>query len=364
MPLVAQARREADEQGFTLVELVVSLTILAIGIIGVIGVMNSSFGVAVRTNERSRAVSLATRELETLRAMEYDELVPLSTSQSRTEQYGGTTYTIEKAVTWGTRGTNLQAVKDATVNVRWSRSGFVHDVAQATTVYPGGLGPTATSSSGSCGSGGTPSAPVTLVAGAPGILTENSVDLAWTPPTSSSTPIASWRIDMVTNGTNQTITTSHPVSSLAYRVEGLSASTSYSFKVAGVSACGVISAFSPIRTVTTLASALSTCTLGIPTVTPSAVMRANNGNNAGLAVSPTVSVNFTGSCDGLYLKYEATAGTTRTQLMSGLTIKTVGITAAGPWDIGVHTIDLYDGANTKRGSLLLTVCAHNAATCG
>lgn len=364
MPVVAQrADRTADESGFTLVELIVSLTILAIGVVGVIGMMNSSFGVAVRTNERSRAVALATREVEAVRAVPYDTLIPTGLTETRTEKVNGTTYTIEKALTWGTRGTNTYAVKDLTVNVAWSSSNTVHDLSQVTTIYPGGLGPTAEPASDPCGSSGTPSGPIALVAGSPGLLSENAVDLAWTPPSSTTTAIATWRIDMTTGGTTQTITTTHPVSSLVYRVEGLSANTSYTFKVAGISACGTLSAWSPLSTVTTLASTITTCGLGTPSVTPSSVRRANNGNSAGLALTPYVAVNTVGSCSGMYIKYEATAGVTRTQLMSGIAVKTVGINATGPWDIGVHTIDIYDGTHTRRGSLLLTVCAHNASSC-
>lgn len=364
MPVVAQrADGTADEAGFTLVELIVSLTIMAIGIVGVIGMMNSSFGVAVRTNERSRAVALATREVEAVRAVPYDTLIPTGTTETRTETVGGTVFTIEKALTWGARGTNDYAVKDLTVNVAWSSSNTVHDLSQTTTIYPGGLGPQAEPVSDPCGSSGTPSGPIALVAGAPGLLSETAVDLAWTPPSSTTTAIATWRIDMETGGTTHTITTTHPVSSTVYRVEGLSANTSYTFKVAGVSACGNISAWSPVSSVTTLTSALTTCDLGTPSVTPSAVRRANNGNSAGLAEQPYVAVNTVGTCDGMYIKYEATAGVPRLQLMSGSSVKTVGVTTDGPWDIGVHTIDIYDGTHAKRGSLLLTVCAHNASSC-
>ena len=363
MPLAAQGAHEADERGFTLIELIVSLSIIAIGVVGVIGVMNSTFGVSVRTNERSRAVHLATKEIESIRAIPYASLIPTGTTETRTEKVGGTTYTIEKAATWGTRGTNLYAVKDFTVRVLWSANGTVHDVSQTTTVYPGGLGPKAAPPSDPCGSAGTPAGPVAMVAGAPGFVSENSIDLAWTPGASNGTAVAFWQIDMTTGTTNQTITTTHPASSLVYRVEGLSATTTYSFKVRGISACGKLSVWSPVSSATTLASALTSCALGTPSVTPAAVKRANNGNNSGLEVTPVVAVNTTGTCAGMYLKYEATAGTERMQLMGGTSVKTVSITPTGPWDIGVHTITIYDGSNNKRGALLLTVCAHNASSC-
>lgn len=358
-------RGTGDERGFTLIELVVSMTILSIGIVGVIGVMNSAMGVGVQTNQRSRAVNLATREIESLRAVPYKTLLPTVSTESRTEVVGGTTYTIEKAVTWGSASGNSTAVKNATVAVRWSAGGQTKEVSQSTTVYPGGLGPVAPASTSSCGSGGTPSGPLALAAGAPGILTENAVDVSWTPPLSSNPAIVAWKIEMSTNSfvTTQTLTSSHPVSSTTYRVEGLSADTTYQFRVAGVSACGVVSAWSPIATVKTLVTAVVECTLGTPNVTPSAVERSNNGNGS-LATSPVVTVNTSGVCVGLYVKYQAVAGVTLTKLLTNSNGVWSGtLSSSLSWDIGVHTLDLFDGGNVKRGSLLLTVCAKNASTC-
>ncbi|MDQ3107360.1 MAG: prepilin-type N-terminal cleavage/methylation domain-containing protein [Actinomycetota bacterium] len=360
---------DVANDGFTMVELVVSLTILAIGIVGVIGVMNSSFGVAVRTNERSRAVALATREIEALRAEQYDLLATSPTATTRTEQVGGTTFTVEKAVVWGNRDGNPKAVKSATVAVRWSDgSGTVHDVSQSTDVYPGGLGPAATTpTTASCTSGGTPTGPTLLVASLPtDVLADVGVDLVWTPALSSAIPVATWRLEMSTNNftTAQVITTSQPVSAVTTRVEGLSAGTAYQFRVAGLSACSKLSAWSPIATITTATAASATCSLGTPNVTPAAVKRANNGNNAGLAITPRVTANTTGNCSGLYVRYQAVAGVSQTQLLTGVgAVYSVSLTSNGAWDIGVHTLDLFDGANIKRGSLLLTVCAHNAVIC-
>ncbi len=98
-------------------------------------------------------------------------------------------------------------------------------------------------------------------------------------------------------------------------------------------------------------------------MTPQAVRRSNNGNNSGLALSPTITANTTGNCTGLYVKYQAVAGTYRTQtLMAAASVYSVVLDDTA-WDVGVHTLDLYDAANTKRGSILLTVCLHNAVVC-
>ncbi len=237
MPVAVQHAHGSDERGFTMVEMVVSLTILAIGIVGVIGVMNSSFGVSVRTNQRSRAVALATREVESVRAVTWSQLPASSTATTRQEEVGGTTFTVEKAVTWQSRSGNAQAVKRATVAVRWTDAdGRVRDVSQTTDVYPGGLGPAATTpTTASCSNSAAPSAPGGLLASLPPLAAtaDIGVDLVWTPPIASTVPVATWRIEMSNNnfGTAQVVTTTQPVSSVTTRVEGLSAGTAYQFRV-------------------------------------------------------------------------------------------------------------------------------------
>src|SRR5206468_9228492 len=65
-------RRRDD--GFTLIELLASLTILAVGILAATRVMDSAFFVAGQGGNRTRAVALATKETEGLRAIPYDQL--------------------------------------------------------------------------------------------------------------------------------------------------------------------------------------------------------------------------------------------------------------------------------------------------
>jgi hypothetical protein len=314
-------------------------------------------------------VALATRELESLRAVPYKDLAVSTTATTRQEQVGGTTFTVERGVTWRAQSGQTQATKEATVAISWSDGvGQVDEVHQSTVLYPGGLGPAAAPPTTTpCGSAGTPNPPTALSATVPtDILADIGADLTWTPALSSAVPVATWRIEMSTNNfsTVQVITTSQPVSAVTTRVEGLSAGTNYQFRVAGLSACSKMSAWSPIATVTTTASAAATCNLGTPNVTPSGIKRASNGNNAGLVSSPRVTVNTTGNCTGLHVKYEASTGVLRDQpLVAVGTVYSVSLTSSGPWDVGVHSLDIYDNGNTKRGSLLLTVCSHNAASC-
>src|SRR4051812_24303563 len=59
-------RRSRGDGGFTLIELMASLTILAVGILAAVRVMDSAFFVAGQGGNRTRAVHLATREAESV----------------------------------------------------------------------------------------------------------------------------------------------------------------------------------------------------------------------------------------------------------------------------------------------------------
>lgn len=352
----------ARDDGFTFVELVVALTVLALGIVGVMGVMTSSIGVATKTNERSRAVALATRELERLRAIPYSRLAVDASTVRTVEVVENTTFTIDKAVTWVAQGPVSRAYKQGTVAVSWDDG--AHTVGQVSYYYPGGLGPSGPpTTTAPCSS--TPGAPTGLRGTAPGAPTgDTAIDLEWTPAT-TSVPAERWIVERSSDGfvTSQRVTSTHPGSSTSLRVDGLAMGTSYRFRVAGW-ACGRMSPWSTVAVGTTSSTTAQACEVGAPNVTPAQVRLANNGN-AALSSSPVVTVNTVGACSALSIVYEYKAGTApRTQSMSvsGGVSKAV-VSSTGPWDVGVHPIDLYAGT-VKKGTILLTVCAHNAAVCG
>ncbi|HEY2430263.1 MAG TPA: prepilin-type N-terminal cleavage/methylation domain-containing protein, partial [Acidimicrobiales bacterium] len=58
----------ADEQGFTLLELVIALLVLSVAIAGLVGVLDTAFKTTAVDGHRVNATALATRELERLRA--------------------------------------------------------------------------------------------------------------------------------------------------------------------------------------------------------------------------------------------------------------------------------------------------------
>lgn len=351
-----------------MVELMVSLTILSIGIVGVLGVFNSSFAVAASGSSRSKAVSLATREMETFRAMKYSDVVVSDTTTTVTEQIGGLTYTIEKAVTWLDDGTVTQAYKQATVVVSWGDGGTIHQIHQATILYPGGLG-THASSDTTTSSSNAPPAPLTLTAALPaGDDGQNAVDLAWTMPTSGLELVHQFVVQYSTDSfaTTHEVTDTVPAAARDLRVTGLSAGTAYSFRVASKSPVGVRSSWSPTAAATTASTSLTECSIGTPAVTPAKIERKSANDGAALVSNPIFSVNTSGPCTGLLITYKPTPTTGQTLLLSASTSGLFTGQLAGTstaWDVGPHTIELFDGLTVKRGQVVLTVCDRNARDC-
>ena len=100
------------DAGFTLLELVAALTILAVGIVGVIGVTNSSMNVAITTSARSKATALATKKIEDFRATPYD-ILEVKAYPDETPKVGGRTYRVQSWVDYRAVGALVNAYKAA-----------------------------------------------------------------------------------------------------------------------------------------------------------------------------------------------------------------------------------------------------------
>ncbi len=386
-----------SEDGFTLVELMAALTVLAIGIVGTIGVMNSSIRVAGTTSSRSKGVAVATKHIETLRAVPYAQLqaaadpaVPLS---ARPETVGNRVYSVTRVVTKETEATDpqpsggsrrAQAYLKGYVSVTWTDESGFHEVHQTTLIYPGGLGTHDVSQTvTSNGSGGLPDPPLSLVA-AP-VATNTAVDLVWVPPAPRvNVPEPSGYVVQYlpdpppANGSYQQVAASIPGSTTVLRVTDLAAGSAYRFRIYSKAADGRLSTTATQSlVVTTAGSAAVTCAVGTASVTPSAVGKQSGAASSGLgtptqAVSPQVVVNTVGVCTGttFKMKYSTRTGETPTEYpltgpdVSGAYRGTIDGTVA--WDVNAYDVQIISVAGvtpTNRATLGLTVCAHNKQTC-
>jgi Tfp pilus assembly protein PilV len=398
-------RAAARDEGFTVVELMVGLTVLAIGIGGIVNVFNTSFSVASQGNNRSRAVSLATRDAEAMRAVPYDRLgfaptqpgflagfegsptvivaEPLIQPTGPSQTIGGMTYQFERHIVWADAASTsgfVQAYKRVAVMVSWTDQAGTHTARQDAFVYPGGRGlykgpqegmatTTTVASAGGAGAAPAPAAPLGLLASVPTDLSGSStVNLDWTPSASSTPAVSTWVVQFSTDSfmNAHVVTDSQPAAVTTLSVAGLSPSTQYQFRVAAKSAAGVLSTWSVVASATTSAEAASVCELGTATMTPSAVKRQNGGSTV-LSANAAVSVNASASCTGLKLRFKTTAaGGFTTVLMTAGTGGTWAGTVNGlttAWDTGSHQVEVLDGSNTVLGTLAFTVCVHNAKKC-
>ena len=86
-------RVQRSEAGFSIVEVVVAMTIFSVGILSIFQVTDSSFKVATGTTHRARATALATKVVEEVRALPFDKLSN-GTTGPWTETVGGSLETI------------------------------------------------------------------------------------------------------------------------------------------------------------------------------------------------------------------------------------------------------------------------------
>lgn len=390
--------RAVRDDGFTLVELMMALTVLAVGIGGVVQVFHSSFSVAGQGNTRSRAVALATREAEAMRAVPYDRLgfsavqpgfapsfesaLTVVVADPVVQPFGpdhvvdGVTFQITRHIVWADAASVAgysSAYKRVVVLVAWSDRGGAHTVRQDAYVYPGGRG----AYSGPQGGVTTTTALLSVVPPAPPLnLTAtvgagsdgaSAVSLAWTANPVSTPPVSSWAVEFSTDSflTSHLLTDTQPASVTSYTASGLSPSTTYHFRVAARAAGGLQSVWSVPAMATTTPAASNSCQLGTSTLTPSAVVRLNGAATV-LSANAVASVNATGVCAGLQLRYSPTAGSPRVAYLASMagsvwTGSIDGVSTA--WDTGTHEVQVVDALGNQLGTMTFTVCVHNARSC-
>lgn len=198
------SQQRSDERGFTLIELVVALTLISFAFTSLALVLTGGFGALAATRQRSSYVAVANAEIEKIRSMPYDKVGVWTSDPDLFNQYsGGTTYeghdavltmdsaspravtvvtssdasgvpgpyTIRRWVTWWDKdqGT-LHQFKRLKVEIEWlENSKNVRRVVLSSILYPGGRGPTTTTNNDPVVSAticdGTTCPPTSIVAG-------------------------------------------------------------------------------------------------------------------------------------------------------------------------------------------------------
>ncbi|HEX2850622.1 MAG TPA: fibronectin type III domain-containing protein [Acidimicrobiales bacterium] len=358
---MGQGVHSGDDTGFTLLETVIALTVLAVGIVGVVSVFASSFKLTVDNTARSRGTAAASEFVESIRAKPYASVMPDSTTTTTVVTKGGITYRLAGGVTAPAATPDM---KQVTVTVSWTDGSGTHQMAQQSYLYP-----TPASTTTSISGGSAPAAPTSLIATVPtGAQGTTAVDLTWTPP-SDPTGITGWVIARSGDNwlTSQIVATTNTPTSYAFRATQLSAGTTYQFRVASASASGLLSAWAPAATATTSAGAAGApCNVQSATFSPAPVAR-SLPEPSPLTTAPWLTVETTGSCAGLHAIYHPSPTDTRTVFL----VNTTGGTwqaqlleaPAASWSLGDHEVQVLDQLENPVATAWLRVCEAGSSSC-
>lgn len=345
---VSRARREG---GFTIIEMIVSLTLAGVVMVSIAGVFLASLRTTGLTNRRTAAVATATRWTEAARALEYsqvgfyaDQAGYVSTYEGqatvtlgattpagalaageitieplRTDEIGGILYTIRTHVVWedaqGPGGvTFAEAYKRTIVIVSWEDTTGEHKATQESVVYPGGRGqyvgpqnsPTSVTSTTAAGPTG-PTAPILAPATVPPPPAgETQVLLNWTQPATVD-PVVRYVVQWA-NGPSSTqgltFSADQPPTARSYTVTGLTAGATYNFRVFAYGSTNTPGISNRVFAAMHSSTAPAPCTLTLEVVgvTSRSTVKTyldepNVGNApAQLAENLSVTVNQSGTC--------------------------------------------------------------------
>ena len=368
---------DQGERGFTLVELLVTITVLAVGIVGVMQVLLGTMQVSSSTDARARATAIATGEVEALRGLPYESLglaatapgyratfdgattVTLGEAQAGTTPLGadvthsGETFSVRRDVVWTDATIQGAAphddvIKRVVVTVSWQERSGTRTVRQESTVYPGGLGPYVPTTTTTTLVTGPPEPTCTsAVPGAADPTTQ--VELGWT---TTGTPDL-WEIARSADGgtTWVTETDTLPGSRTDHVSVGLTPGSSYRFRLRSIVGTET-SAWATCPDVATVAAGVD-CQLVRARLTPQVVKRSPTG---GLQRDVEVTVVTSGVCPPATIyrvRYEPIAGDLVDIAMTpGSGEHTLEIDEGGTtvWSLGIHVLEI-----TKAGDVVGSV---------
>jgi prepilin-type N-terminal cleavage/methylation domain-containing protein len=314
--------RKGRDGGFTLIEMMLALSLIALIIVPLTSVFWSSLRTESVSGARGNASAIASREIEGIHAVTYasigfysDQSFPsawntwvsshsyttvtlgsCSTTCSSgsftpliqptgTSTVAGITYSISRYIYWqtatgvnngGTSTTFSSAYKGVTVTVSWTDKAGTHIVQQNSIEYPGGQGPYSTASTTTTTAPLSPPGAPTLTA--TGTPTSNEIDFTITAPTSGGQP-SNYIVQYSTDPTFSTYAQSAPLpgTSTGYQVTTLAASTKYYFQIEATNSAGAspwsasvppfVSTASSTTTTSTTVAATTTTTVASTTTT-------------------------------------------------------------------------------------------------
>jgi prepilin-type N-terminal cleavage/methylation domain-containing protein len=356
--------KHEDEDGFTIVELVVSLAVLAMVMAPLAGVFWSSMRTAGVASHRTDGSSIASRELEAIRAVPYaqvgfyhdqpgfasqfeghdtvnlgstspssgaliPQVQPLTPDSSAASGYapdpnpanalpitqGGVNFSVTRNIVWiaaqDASTTYTAAYKRLTVQVTWSDQAGTHTVRQDSLLYPGGLGQyqgTTTTVSTTTTAVLNPTAPVlNPITGLSDPAGETQIPLTWSQP-SGGAAVTSYTIEYSTSSSfppgNFSVVSGLAPSITSYTVTSLSANTTYYFAV--IAYAGANSATSNVQSFATLPVAAPSCTYGQLNVTAATTLSTTGtilGSNGKVTENLSLSWTTTGTCPHNYAVY-------------------------------------------------------------
>lgn len=405
MPPATTSHDRPSDDGFTLIEVVVSLTLVALLMTGMAGMFYSAMRVAATANRRTEATSIATRELEAMRALPYPTLgfytdqspsdagmgtnVILGTTApgdvllapTGTAKPGPTTFSINRHVVWAdgktpSNASLTSAYKRTRVTVSWSDPSGSHVVRQDSAVYPGSCGEhVAENSCGAAASptvGTAPNQPTGVVSVTPGdpAVAPSAIDVAWTPPAAGITP-AGYIVEIALDPTGPWVPTpQQAATATSVRVSPLASSTPYQFRVRTVASDGMYSVPStPLATATTAAASSGGCVVsglrvGANDFLSTTKTYLSQGTNL-MTEDLTLHVSTNGGCATTPITVKASKGPTADPgspwtpiRVAGGFSKVAATDGVGGWSAGLHTFEVIRNGSASGVTHTFLVCQY------
>lgn len=408
-------REHLEEDGFTIIEMMVALTVMAVAMVAISGVFFTGLKAASASASRTAATALATRETEAIRAVPYNgigfyddqagrvaafegsatislgSVTPLTATlrlvPTGTVAVGPVNYSVTRHVLWegasGPSTTYPEAYRKTVVLITWTDSaGRPHEVRQDSIVYPGGLGaysgPGSVTTTTTTAATVAPTPPtITSVTAPAAPAGETRLDVVWTAPTGGGA-VTSYIVQWSTNSSFSSGTASsppQPPSAISYATSLLAPGTTYHFRVIAYASPSLSSTSAPASGATRTPPSPPPCTVNNLTLTGVGAS-ANQGlstktylqnGNSRLREALNLVVTYSGSCSTGFTVRGVNSGNVTDPGSpysmagdgSGTDTGTIAMSTAD-WSVGVHRFTVLRGGTPVSPAVEKTFlfCSH------